>query len=147
MPLACILLWITPVLCAAQPPDFSPRDLAAEVSQSRIFENASQEDLMLSCLFVIQDIKFFVTEIESDTGLIVATAPAAVNTESPYTLTITLRAAGDPARDYQVRLLLHNTGLQTASRHRPRQVVDSETFYLDFFSHLNSAYFRERVLQ
>ena len=105
-------------LCAADPPQFGFVDPGAEVLQSRTFENTSFDELAASCMSVIQDIKFSVTETESNPGLIVEKTPALIvsraiprggrytrtNYAPPhellpaYTLTISFRAVGNAGK-------------------------------------------------
>jgi hypothetical protein len=145
-------------LCAADPAQFTLIDPGAEVQQSRIFENTSFDELAASCLSVIQDIKFSVTETEYDPGLIVAKTPTSIipglaqrggrytrsNYVPPYellpayTLTISFRSVGIAGKDQQLRLTLDYSGNQ---KH-----PDYTSFYQDFFTHLSRTKHRARVL-
>jgi hypothetical protein len=153
---ACLLL-VGAGLCAADPAQFILADPGAEAQQSRIFEDTSFDELAASCLSVIQDIQFAVTETEFDPGLIVAKTPALViprsspsdgrytptNYASPhellpaYTLTISFRAVGISGKDQQLRVALDHAGSQVDSDFKP--------FYQNFFTHLSRTQNRGRM--
>ena len=151
---------------AAEPTQFTPVDLSAEVQQSRTFENTSFEELAASSLSVIQDINFFITETESEPGLIVAQAPMLVDPRpnqqwvrysrssypgpydgTPhYTLTISFHAVGEKGANQQVRLTLDSSLKWAGSRSVAQDNPGYAAFYQDFFKHLDRTQLRARAL-
>jgi hypothetical protein len=161
---ACFFVFGTG-FCTADTVEFAPVDQSEEVQQSRTFENTSLAELASACTSVIQDIKFNVTETESNPVLIVAHSPMLFDSGShhrqtrytrsnysgphdrvpDYTLSVSLQAAGTRGTDYRVRLAL-GYSYEVGGRFRERYSPHRTDFYQQFFGHLNRALHRTRAL-
>ena len=124
--------------------DFTATTVAAEMQQSRDFENIEGRQLLHACLAVIQDIKFQVTETEVNPGLIVAESPPFSHNRVGHSLTVSLRQL--PGREHRYRVLLsaavQNLGAASSTPVQP----DYINFYQDFFSQLQHELFKQRSI-
>jgi len=115
---------------------FDPVDLADESLQTRTFEAADPDELLRAALAVIQDLKFFVTDVSDAPGLITATTAGCL-CRGTGSLTVTTAAAGPDA--VRVRVTLSEP--DGAS---PRRAgTDDSLFYQNFFTHLSRAQTRQ----
>lgn len=133
--LACLLLVCSGATAHAG--NFAATTIAGDMIQSRDFDGFGSKELLQSCLAVLQDIKFQVTESELEPGLIVAQASPALI--SP-TLSISLQPNGT-GNSYQVRLSAAVHGPQ------PQAQPDFTDFYQGFFQQLQQELFELRNLR
>jgi hypothetical protein len=124
--------------------DFAANTVAAEMHQSRNFENIENRQLLHACLAVIQDIKFQVTETEVNPGLIVAESPQLSHNRLGHSLTVSLRQL--PGRENSYRVLLSAAVQNIGAAYSTPVQPDYINFYQDFFSQLQQQLFKQRSI-
>lgn len=112
---------------------FDPVDLADDVVQARTFEAEESAAVLRAALSVLQDLKFFVTDVTAEPGLITADTTGCRCSSGSVTVTATM-VGPDTVR---VRVVL------TQAARDGRGAAAAADFYQSFFTHLGRARFRQ----
>jgi len=121
--------------------EFIPVDGAAEQLQSRRYETGDPKQLLQASLAILQDIRYLVSESESEPGLLVAQPSWAGCRCTPQQLTISIAPVAGQTAGYQVRLSIGEAATNSSTDLQSSPVETD--FYQDFFTHLDRELFRE----
>lgn len=132
-------LWTAPA-AAAPAAGFEVVDGAAAQLQSRRYEVDDPKLLLRASVAVLQDIRYMVTESETEPGLLVAEASWR-SCRCRRTLTISLQQ--DKGREGAYLVRLTSTASPVPGLWGAIRPAEDVAFYQDFFSHLDREIFRE----